>query len=104
MKVFIFNCKKSTYIVVESKILFLSPLTNSLYIEFPAMAPSNQTEINEIQVHVTRYVYHNIIIQLIYPNGNFSLYYNQYRKNVNISSSLRKFEIQHNGDITIFHY
>ena len=90
--------------MVKFKILFLSPLTNSLYIEFPAMAPSNQTEINEIQVNSTRYVYHNIVIQLIYPTCNFSSYYNQYRKNVNISSSLRKFEIQHNGDITIFCY
>ena len=58
---------------------FLSK-TNSLFIEFPAMAPSNQTEINEIQVNSNHKISQNIIIQLFYPICNFISYGNQYDK------------------------
>ena len=66
--------------MLKSKILYPLPQTNSLFIEFPAMAPSNQTEINEIQVNSNHKISQNIIIQLFYPIFNFISYGNQYDK------------------------
>ena len=66
--------------MVKSIFLYPLPRTNSLFIEFPAMAPSNQTEINEIQVNSNRCGYQNIVIPFFYPICNFISYGNQYDK------------------------